>query len=114
MTLSYSSPMGRYYEHARLIAEATTPEGATVQLLATDQQQMEHDIIQSGWGDAQGYKIGGKDVLQQLKTRGIFSENGNYTITLKLIDRDNSDQVIAQKNFSFIEPNLFIFNVSNN
>ena len=101
MTLSYSSPMGRYYEHARLIAEATTPEGATVQLLATDQQQMEHDIIQSGWGDAQGYKIGGKDVLQQLKTRGIFSENGNYTITLKLIDRDNSDQVIAQKNFSF-------------
>ena len=39
--------------------------------------------------------------MQELKTRGIFSENGNYTITLKLIDRDNSDQVIAQKNFSF-------------
>lgn len=101
MTLSYSSPMGRYYEHARLIAEATTPEGATVQLLATDQQQLEHDIIQNGWGDAQGYKIGGKDVIQELRVRGIFSENGNYTITLKLIDRDNSDQVIAQKDFSF-------------
>ena len=89
MTLSYSSPMGRYYEHARLIAEATTPQGATVRLLATDKSRLEHDIIQSGWGDAQGYKIGGKDVSQVLQVRGIFSEIGDYTITLKLIDRDN-------------------------
>lgn len=101
MTLSYSSPMGRYYEHARLIAEATTPAGANVQLLATDQAGLEHDIIQSGWGDAQGYKIGGKDVSQLLQVRGIFSEVGNYTITLKLINRDNADQVIAEKNFQF-------------
>lgn len=101
MTLSYSSPMGRYYEHARLIAEATTPAGATVQLLANDQADLEHDIIQSGWGDAQGYKIGGKDVSQVLQTRAIFSEVGNYTITLKLIDRDNSDQVIAEQAFQF-------------
>ena len=101
MTLSYSSPMGRYYEHARLMAEATTPQNGKVQLLATDQQQTQYDIIQSGWGDAQGYKIGGKDVLQELKVRGVFSENGDYKITLKLIDRDNSDQVIAQKEFLF-------------
>lgn len=101
MTLSYSSSMGRYYEHARLIAEATTPAGATVQLLATDQADLEHDIIQSGWGDAQGYKIGGKDVLQVLQTRAIFSEVGDYTITLKLIDRDNSDQVISEQTFQF-------------
>lgn len=101
MTLSYSSPMGRYYEHARLIAEATTPQGATVQLLGTDQANLEHDIIQSGWGDAQGYKIGGKDVLQVLNVRGIFSEVGDYTITLKLIDRDNADNVIAEKTFNY-------------
>ncbi len=50
MTLSYSSPMGRYYEHARLIAEATTPAGATVQLFANDQANLEHDIIQSRMG----------------------------------------------------------------
>ena len=99
MTLSYSSPMGHYYEHARLIAEATTPAGATVKLLATDNSRLEHDIIQSGWGDAQGFKIGGKDVSQILQVRGIFSEVGNYGITLKLIDRDNSDQVIAQETF---------------
>ncbi len=101
MTLSYSSPMGRYYEHARLIAEATTPEGANVQLLGTDSRGLEHNIIQNGWGDAQGYKIGGKDVSQVLNVKGIFSELGDYTITLKLIDRDNSDTVIAQNTFNF-------------
>ena len=101
MTLSYSSSMGRYYEHARLVAEATTPAGASVKLLATDTAQLEHDIIQSGWGDAQGYKIGGKDVSQVLNVRAIFSDVGDYTITLKLIDRDNSDSVIAQKEFKF-------------
>lgn len=101
MNLSYVSSMGRYYEHARLVAEATTPAGATVQLLANDQSDLEHDIIQSGWGDAQGFKIGGKDVLQSLQTRAIFSKAGNYTITLKLIDRDNSDQIISQASFPF-------------
>ena len=101
MILSYSSSMGRYYEHARLIAEATSPSGANVQLLATDESQLEHDIIQSGWGDAQGYKIGGKDVSQVLDVRGIFSHEGDYTITLKLIDRDNSDQVISERTFYF-------------
>lgn len=101
MTLSYSSPMGHYYEHARLIGEATSPKGATVKLLGTDELNLEHDIIESGWGNAQGYKIGGKDVLQVLKVRGLFSEEGKYSITLKLIDRDSSDSVIAEKTFNF-------------
>lgn len=101
MKLSYSSPMGRYYEHARLIASATTPSDGTVNLIGKDENNLEHDIIQNGWGDAQGYKIGGKDVLQVLNLRGIFSKTGDYTITLKLIDRDNSDSVIAEKTFNF-------------
>ncbi len=101
MTLSYSSPMGHYYEHARLIAEATTPAGSTVKLLAKDIADLEHDIIQSGWGDAQGFKIGGKDVAQTLQVRGTFSDAGDYGITLKLIDRDNSDAIIAQQTFKF-------------
>lgn len=101
MTLSYSSPMGHYYEHARLIGEATTPKGATVKLLGIDDADLEHDIIESGWGDPQGYKIGGKDVSQVLNVRGLFSDEGDYTITLKLIDRDNSDNVIAEETFNF-------------
>lgn len=101
MTLSYFSSMGRYYEHARLVAEASSPQGASVKLLATDQAGLEHDIIQSGFGDAQGYKIGGKDVSQILQTRAIFSDVGEYTINFKLIDRDNSDNIIAQESFKF-------------
>ncbi len=101
ITLSYGSTMGKPYEHARLVASATTPAGATVKLLATDTQDLEHDIIQSGWGDAQGYKIGGKDVSQVLQTRATFSDAGEYTITLKLIDRDNGDQVIAEQAIPF-------------
>lgn len=101
MTISYSSKMGKSYEHARLIAEAKTPENANVKLLGIDDASLEHDIIQSGWGDPQGYKIGGKDVSQVLKVRGLFTKEGDYTITLKLIDRDNSDTVIAEKEFSF-------------
>ena len=100
ITISYSSPMGHYYEHARLIAEATTPDGASVKLLATDQSLGEQDIIQNGFGDPQGYKIGGKDVSQVLNARGIFSKEGSYNITLKLIDKDNSDSVIAEKTFN--------------
>lgn len=102
MTLSYSSSMGRYYEHARLIAEAKTPENATVKLIAIDgNTKAEEDIIQSGWGDPQGYKIGGKDVSQVLNVKALFSDYGNYTITLKLIDRDQSDAIIAQNTFEY-------------
>lgn len=102
MKLSYSSSMGRYYEHARLIAEAKTPQGASVKLTGIDATtQAEEDIIQSGWGDPQGYKIGGKDVSQVLNVKALFTEAGDYTITLKLIDRDNSDRVIAEKQFAF-------------
>ncbi len=102
MKLSYSSPMGHYYEHARLIAEATTPANASVKLTGINADtSAEQDIIQSGWGDPQGYKIGGKDVLQELNVKALFSDAGDYTITLKLIDRDNSDATIAEKTFNF-------------
>jgi len=101
MKISYSSSMGRYYEHARLIASATTPNGASVKLMATDiKTKGEQDLILSGWGDPQGYKIGGKDVLQVLNTRALFTDPGDYTITLKLIDRDNGDSVISDKTFT--------------
>lgn len=113
MKLSYSSAMGRFYEHARLIAEAITPEGATVQLLGTDSAGLEHDIIQSGWGDAQGYAIGGKDIAQVLNVIGRFSEIGDYKITLKLIDRDNSDSVFAEKTFDFTALEPAVINENN-
>ncbi len=102
MTLTFASSMGRFYEHARLIAIATTPEGATVKINAVNEQEkVTQDIIQSGWGDPQGYKIGGKDFSQVLKVKTIFNKEGEYKITFKLIDRDNADSVIAEKQFNF-------------
>lgn len=100
MEIIISSTMGKSYEHTRIIAEATTPNGESVKLLATDSQNLEHDIIQSGWGTADGDSIGGKDVVKKLQARGVFSGYGDYSITLKLIDRENSDAVIASKTFT--------------
>lgn len=99
ITITTSSEMGRYYDHVRLIAEVTTQTGGTVTLIGIDEQQLEHDLIQSGWGDPSGYKIGGK-VNQVLKFTGLFTEAGEYQITLKLIDRDSSDASIVEKSFN--------------
>lgn len=99
MKLVVSSSMGKNYEHARIIAEATSPAGETVKLLATDDQGLEHDIIQSGWGDPSGDPLGGKDVIKELDVRGLFSGAGTYAITLKIIDRDDSDAEIASETF---------------
>lgn len=100
MKIIVSSPMGRYYEHTRIVAKATTPSGGNIKLFATDTSILEHDIIQNGWGSAGGDAIGGKDVIKELNVRGLFTVAGNYSITLSLIDRDNSDSEIASKTFS--------------
>ncbi len=102
MQLSYSSPMGHYYEGARLIVDVITPEMGTLKMLALDNAGLEHDIALSGWGDPQGFMIGGKNVEQVLNITGIFSQPGEYTVKLKLIDRKNSDMVISENSFNFI------------
>ena len=99
MVLSLTSSMGRNYDHARIIAEAVTPDGGNVQLKGTDETQTEYDLIDSGWGDPSGYAIGGQNVNKVLNLRGIFDKAGTYTLTFKLIDRDNSDTVIAEDSF---------------
>jgi hypothetical protein len=92
--VTISSTVGRYYDHLRLIAEVVTPGNATMQLLGKDSSQVEHDVILSGWGEATGFGLGG-DVDETYHFRGLFSEDGEYVLTLKLIDRDDSDAVIA-------------------
>lgn len=101
MELVISSTMGKNYEHTRIIAEAKTESSGTVKLLAIDEQNLEHDIIQSGFGSASGDKIGGQNVEKKLNIRGLFDTVGTYSITIKLIDRDNSDNAIATKTFEF-------------
>lgn len=100
MQIEISSTIGKNYEHTRILAEAITPTGATAKLLATDTQGLEHDIIQSGWGSTEGDAIGGKDVKKELNARGLFTEAGDYSIKLKIINRDDSDSEIASQTFT--------------
>ena len=102
MTLITESSMGKNYDHVRLIAEITAKpsDTATAKLLATQDDDVEVDLLQSGWGEADGYAIGGKDVRQELLLRGVFDTDGEYTINIKLIDRDDSDNVIAEEIFN--------------
>jgi len=99
MKLTIASTMGRYYDHVRLLVEATKPDGSTIQLLGTDGGGNEHNLIDSGWGDPSGFGLGG-DVNEELNLRGVFSHLGDYTLTFKLIDRDSSDAVIASRTFN--------------
>lgn len=99
IVLSLTSSMGKNYDHARIIAEATTPDGGNIQLKGTDETQTEYDLIDSGWGDPSGYAIGGQDVNKVLNLRAIFDKEGEYTLTFKLIDRDNSDAIITENSF---------------
>ncbi len=102
MTLTTESSLGKNYDHVRLIATVTkTPsKNSTVKLLAIDEEDAQVDLLHSGWGEEGGYKLGGKDVKQVLALRGEFSEIGNYTIHVKLIDRDNEDKTIVEKDFN--------------
>lgn len=102
MQLAVTSALGKNYDHVRLVAEVITkPTDATIQLIGKDSANLDHDLIQSGWGDADGYSIGGKDVHQNLMFLGKFSHEGAYTIKINMIDRDNSDTVIATNTFNF-------------
>ena len=100
MVLSLTSSMGKNYDHARIILDATTPDGGNVQVKGTDETQTEYDLIDSGWGDPSGYAIGGQNVNKVLNLRAIFDKVGEYKLTFKLIDRDNSDAVIAENTFT--------------
>ncbi|MFR5683334.1 MAG: hypothetical protein ACLUD1_04610 [Clostridia bacterium] len=54
MKLSLISNMGRYYDKARIIAEVKSSDGGNVKILGTDSSSIEHDLINSGWGDLNG------------------------------------------------------------
>lgn len=101
MRLITESSMGKNYDHVRLIAEVTKKpsDTATAKLLATQADGTEIDLLHSGWGETDGYAIGGKDVKQELQLKGLFNTDGKYTVHIKLIDRDDSDKVIVEKSF---------------
>lgn len=97
MTLNISSILGKNYDQTRIIAEVKTETEGTVKLLGKDYNGEDFDLVQNGYGDPSGDQIGGEDILKQLQLTGIFSKEGAYSIDIKLIDRENEDDVIAEK-----------------
>ena len=102
MELITKSSLGQNYEKVKMKVEVTKKpsEDANVKLLATERTKQEIDLIQNGWGEPDGYELGGKDVQQILDVRGIFSKAGDYTIKVSLEDADNGNTQIATKSFN--------------
>ena len=103
MELITRSTMGKNYNHVKMTVEVTKKpsDNANVTLLATTRTRQEVDLIRDGWGEPDGYQLGGKNVEQILDVRGIFSEIGDYTIKVSLLDMDSSNAVIQEKEFNF-------------
>lgn len=72
---------------------------ATPKILATDSTGVEHDIAQLGyWGPASGFAVQG-DFTNTTPIKATFTEEGEYTIKLSLIDVANGNAVIASDTF---------------
>lgn len=103
MELITESSMGKNYDHVKMQVEVTSKpsDNAKVKLLAIERTKNQVDLIQDGWGEPDGYKLGGKDVKQILDIQALFSEKGEYTIKVSLLDKDSGNAVIATKDFTF-------------
>lgn len=70
---------------------------ATPKLLATDSLGTEIDIAEWGyWGPESGFAIAGT-FSNETPVKATFTEAGSYTITLKLLDVQNGNDILAEK-----------------
>ena len=70
---------------------------ATPKLLATDSLGTQIDIAELGyWGPESGFAIAGT-FSNETPVKATFTEAGSYTITLKLLDVQNGNDVLAEK-----------------
>ena len=108
MELVTESSLGQGYDHVKMKVEVTQKPSndASVKLLATERTRQEVDLIQDGWGEPDGYELGGKDVKQILDIRALFSKAGKYNIKISLLDKDTSNALIATENFEINVKNV--------
>lgn len=72
---------------------------ATPKVLATDSLGTEIDIAKEGyWGPETGFTVGGT-FSNETPIIATFTKEGTYTITLTLIDVQNANNILAQKEF---------------
>lgn len=89
---------GTSYSNVLIKVNITGP--ATPKLLATDSSGTEYDIAQLGsWGPPSGFAVQG-DFTNTTQIKATFSEAGNYTIQLSLVDVSNNNLLITNKVFT--------------
>lgn len=99
MELVTKSSMGKGYDNLKLTAEVVSKpsDDSTIKLIATTKTRQEVDLIQTAWGETDGYELGGKDVEQILQVTGLFSKEGTYKIKFSILDKDSGNNQIATK-----------------
>ena len=101
ITLLTTSSLGENYDNVMLKAEVTSkPENSNLKLTAVNELSQEVDILQDGWGSTTGYALGGKDVNHELKMTANFDMIGEYKIKFSILDKDTSDKLIVEKEFT--------------
>ena len=100
MQLNVNSSLGKSFSNTRIVAELTSPSNESATLLAIDGSNNKINILADGFGSASGDPIGGLNISKQIKMQGMFAESGNYSITFKLIDKKNYDNIISQNTFN--------------
>ena len=89
---------GTLYSKVRIKIDITGP--ATPKIIAKDTSNIEHDIAQIGyWGPQEGFAVQG-DFTNTTPIRATFTEEGEYTIKLSLINLENSNSVITEETFN--------------
>lgn len=112
MKFVLKSGMGRNYSNTKIYASVLNPEGAEVKLVANDEEGMEYNFLEEGWGGRTGEPIGGKNVVKEMNLKGTFSKEGTYEITFKVVDLNSSEYVIATDTFE-IEVGNKLENIGN-
>ncbi len=83
--------------HSNVRVKVDIEGPATPKLLATDSLGTEIDIAEWGyWGPDAGFAIAGT-FSNETPVKATFTEAGSYTITLKLLDVQNGNDVLAEK-----------------
>lgn len=86
------------YTNVRLKVDIEGP--ATPKLLATDSNQIEHDIAKLGyWGPDEGFQVG-LTFENNTPIKATFPKAGTYEITISLVDVSNSETVIVKETFN--------------
>ena len=100
--------------HARIEVDVTGPEDAKPQFIAKDAQSgTKWNILDYGYfGPEAGFEVTSSyDITTQLE-KVSFDKPGTYTITLKLVDKDNNDKVLAMETASVEVGYRFAFEVT--